>query len=207
MDDYSDVDRKFWTNLHGARWRYIDGSGDYYGYGVDNVNIHLTCTHGGAWSSPDRFTVVMWDEDVRAFSTEMRLGDDGRKLGIYAAYSCSTMNDDGSIWNRWSPVFKGGLKYASAFWGAAWSANGAKNTGKSYAEKLHTSGYALKYAWLDSMDDYTGNTPAIMASGTSSTNCSSRRNNMTWSNYKNDTTYPRLRDSSVTNLCWTRRQA
>ena len=213
MDDYNDSVRKFWTGLNGAKWRYVEGSGDETGYGVDNVDIHMTCTHGGAWGPdpaegrPATFTLVMWDYGERAFSYQMRLGDGGRKLELFAVYGCLTMAVDTHTWTRWSPVFKGGLKYAAAFWGSSYPSSGAQNTGRTYAEKLHGSGYSLRYAWLDSMDDYSGNQPGVMASGTNTSNCSTRRANMNLSNFRNASVMPRLRDSSVGKICWTRRAA
>jgi hypothetical protein len=204
MADYSDTCRKDKTALKNERLRFVDNSGvEDNDKGLDTVDIIMVCTHGGAWD--DVFTIVMWDNNTRVFSDEMRLGDDGRGLSIYTSYTCNIMKPDEDIWNRWEKIFKGGLKYASAFWEASKHGSAAKGLGEKYANLLHGSGATLKYSWLDAMDDYTGNTPAVMASGVSVEHCEMRRDTMLWSNFKNS--FNRFRDSEVKNVCWTRRRA
>lgn len=200
MDSYSDSTRQYWTEIKGAKWRYLEGDGEGYGYGIDNVDIYMNCSHGGI--SGNSFTIAMWDENDLVYSSQMRLGDDGRGLSIYTSYDCGQMNPSSGWSTRWSYLFKGGLRYASAFWGSSYNSEDTQYFGRHYAENLH-NGLSLKYAWLNAMDDYAGNTPAVMATGISSSSCDSRLSNMNWSNYKN---YERYRDNRITNYCMVRRQ-
>jgi hypothetical protein len=215
MTDYSDVDDWWFVgDLYNANSEayFIEGWADASTFGVDNTDIHMTCTHSGAWGPdpasgrPAAFTMVMYHRGTRAFSHQMRLGDDARKTELFVLYGCESMKPDDYITTRWRPVFEGGLKYAASFWGAAYPNSGAKNLGKTYAKKLHESGYSFRYAWLDSIDDYSGNTPAVMATGQNTDNCYSRLGNMNLSNFRNASVMPRIRDSSIGRFCWTRRQ-
>ena len=207
MGTYTNVVQKGWFGLsYGTE--FLEGSDDST-YGVDNHDFFMVCTHGGAWSNPDRFVQSMYYQGYNIYSTDMRLGDDGRGLSLFASFSCDIMTPNSTtstnMWNRWQSVFKGGLRIASGFMTSAYS-GASMGYGTRYAEEMHVSGRTLAQAWNYVMDDYQYQTPTSMVTQYTCSNCNDylyacgwRMNAMTSSNYKN---YPKLVDSSVSTFCY-----
>lgn len=195
-NELDDTDYKiFYYNLHGAKWWWETG-GDQLT--LDNVNLFYASTHGGGWS--DKSVWTMWDQNQRAFSTNMRLGDESYGLSILATYSCETLKfNDGKMWTRMGPIFRGGLRIALGSHDKLYDSITTDETGEDFADNMQKS-YTLKYAWKDANSDWaTSQDVTVMATGTSSANCASRRDNMKWQNY---TSYGRLRDGDIKYYCY-----
>ena len=205
MNTYADSQKKFWAGL-GDGSAYEEGTDDGT-YGADTVDLFMSCTHGGVASNPDYFIIAMWYQNDFVYSNDMRLGDDDRGLSVFSAYSCSLMNvtstTSTNMWNRWHPVFSGGLRAATGFAteAYAWS----NDAGTNYAEELHVSGRAIARAWVYTMDDYYLHKPtAVYTQKSYSTDpmlygCGARLNYMTLANY---TTYPKLADNDISTFCY-----
>ena len=205
MNTYADSQKKFWAGL-GNGDAFEEGTDDMT-YGVDTVDLFMVCTHGRLWYNPDRFSLAMWYENDRAFSNDMLLGDDDRGLSVFSAYSCSLMNvtstTSTNMWNRWHPVFSGGLRAATGFAteAYAWS----NDAGTNYAEELHVSGRAIARAWVYTMEVHDSHKPtAVYTQKTYGTDpmlygCGARLNYMTLANY---TTFPKLADNDISTFCY-----
>ncbi len=195
-DELNDTDTEvFYYNLHGAK-PYIENSSDQYL--SETVNLLYVNTHGGAWS--DTAAYAMWNNGQDAFTKNMRLGDESTGLGMLSTYSCDTLKHDDKLITRWDDAMRGGLRYVSGSFDTVYDGVTTNEQGEVYADELqHQS--TFKYAWRDSIDDFwTDEDPAVLATGTNSSNCSSRKNNMRWQNY---TSYGRLRDSAIGYYCTT----
>ena len=145
----------------------------------------------------------MWDDHVFARSTDMSLGDGGPTQGwngvliwpffqnptdgalsVLATYACDTLVLDGDTWNRWHPVFSGGLKYSVGSWKKLMSGWTTSEVGEEFAKQLQ-QGKVIKTAWVNAVSDWwVDQYPAAMASGTTCSEAENRLNNMKWSNYK-----------------------
>jgi len=196
-DELDDTDTKvFYYNLHGAECAWESGCDQSY---LDNVNLFYASTHGGAWS--DRSVWAMWNQNVLADSTNMRLGDEAYGLSILATYACKTLKiDDGKGWTRMGPIFRGGLRYAAGSHDLLYDGYTTDETGEDFADNLQSSD-TIKYSWKDGNSDWNvDNDAAVMAVGADSSECASRRDNMKWQNY---TSYRRLRDGAIGYYCWT----
>lgn len=196
-DELDDTDTKvFYYNLHGAQsWWHEGGDSNH----LDNVNLFYTSTHGGGWSTASVWS--MWDQNVHAWSTSMRLGDDSYGLSIFATYACETLkfNDD-KMWTRMGPIFRGGLRIALGSHDTLWDGTTTNEVGRDFAEQMQNSN-TLKLAWKDGNSDwYTAQDVAVMATGADSTDCANRRDTMKWQNYSSG--YVRLRDSANAHYCY-----
>ncbi|MBQ9817193.1 MAG: hypothetical protein IJM59_07005 [Proteobacteria bacterium] len=201
MNSYNDSVRKFYTTLIYPDHFY--GGTDGGTSGVDSVDVFIVCTHGGAWRNPSLFTQTMYNYETRATSDFMRMGDNGRRLSIYSTFSCETMSSYTNSWSdmeeRWLDVFQGGLRIATGFWGKEYPGY-STGAGTKYAQELHSANKTILDAWMDAADDYSANTPKVMATGNDLGRvvCASRLVYMKLSNYRN---YTRLSDSDNLYLC------
>jgi Family of unknown function (DUF6345) len=193
-----DSDTKvFYYDLHNAKW-WWENAGDQTT--LDNVDLFYANTHGGAWSNPDWSSWPMWDQNQRADSRQMRLGDEATGLSIFATYVCLTLKyNDGKLWNRMGPIFRGGLRYAAGSHDLVWDGYTTDHNGADFAADLQ-GGKSLKYAWKDSNGDwYLDQDIMVMATGASPSDCEGRRNYMTWQNFN---LLPRLKDGQITHYCY-----
>ncbi len=195
-NELDDTDHKiFYYNLHGAKWWWETG-GDQLT--LDKVNLFYSSTHGGAWSNKSVW--AMWDNGSLADSSRMRLGDESYGLSIFATYSCETLKfNDGRMWTRMGPIFRGGLRIALGSHDKLYDSITTDETGEDFADNMQKR-HTLKYAWKDANSDWaTSQDVTVMATGTSSANCASRRDNMKWQNY---TSYGRLRNGAIRYYCY-----
>jgi hypothetical protein len=171
--------------------------------GLDTADIVFVGTHGGSWSATSA-TWTMGDVGRRAYSENMRLGDDDDALNIFAAMSCEVMSfsspDEDALWVRWDSIMKGGLYAAVSSQKTIYFGYYSRNNGKKFVEELQ-SGAKIRYAWRDGMGagTYDQDVMALYA-GNSSEDCSTRRSGLTWSMPSN---FGRRRDSEASNYCYT----
>lgn len=201
-DELDDTDIKsFYWNLHGARTLYSSCDG-CAGMGADTVSLLYTNTHGGAINDTDA-RLVMWNQDVRARSNtdSWRLGDESIGLSILALYACETLtNADSStaLKDRWRGTFRGGLRMTLGSHDKLWDGTTTNECGEDFADNLQ-DGDSVKWAWFDGNGDwYADQDVKVLATGTSSSNCTDRKNSIKWQNF---TSFPRLRDSNVKWFC------
>lgn len=196
-NELDDTDTKvFYYNLHGAEW-WWENAGDQLT--LDNVNLFYGNTHGGGWDT--RSVWAMWDDGMYASSDQMRLGDESYGLSIFSTYACETLKfNDGKMWTRMGPLFRGGLRYATGSHDKLYDSTTTDEVGEDYADDLQ-KGKKIKYAWKDSSSDwYVDNDATVMATGRTASECGNRRDNMTWYNYNS---YTRLRDGQIGYYCYT----
>jgi hypothetical protein len=146
----------------------------------------------------------MYDVGEWAFSSNMSLGNELRGTSVFATYAGYTMKVDAYTWNRWDSVFGGGLRMALGSHGALYSGVAEYDVGDVFAQYLN-AGYTFKTAWAAAFDltPYNNQDVAVMATGTSSSNCTTRRDNLSWDNFSYSS-YPRLNSSSIGAWCgWT----
>ena len=212
MSNNNDVVQKSYTTLRNlAITRYETNGDQHTTYGLDGMDIFLHCGHSGLTDTNTSTGISansrwnMWEVDTKARSSNMRLGDEARELKLFSTYGCYQMNnDDGHIWQRWIPIFGGGLKYATGFHHRAFvNALGAqknKDVGIDYANYLNTTNKTIKYAWWDAVKTFANNTPQVTVTGTDRDNSISRRDNMRMVDLPN---YTVLRDSDIGYMNWT----
>jgi len=196
-NELDDTDTKvYYYNLHGAKWWWETG-GDQLT--LDNVHLFYASTHGGGW--PTKAVWAMWDQNKLAESTSMRLGDEATGLSILATYSCETLKfNDGKMWTRMGPIFRGGLRYAAGSHDTLYDGVTTDETGEDFADNLQ-KGHTIKYSWKDGNSDWaTDQDVAVMSTGTDKANCEYRRDTMKWQNFSS---YPRLRDAQIGWYCYT----
>lgn len=204
-NELDDTDTKvFYFDLSNKEY-YLEANGDHQAdnKSADDVDLLFINTHGGAWTSPMTSTLAMWNQNTRAYTTDMRLGDSatwGGGLAILATYACETLkNSDGNLWNRLAPMFRGGLKIALGSHDTLYSSSYTNECGEDFADNMQGS-QTLKSAWSDALSDWWEDQDvAVTATGTNSTDCASRRDNMKWQNYGG---YGFLRDNSIGYVCW-----
>ena len=182
---------------------YWHTTADYFNNALEDVDLFLTVTHGGAWST-DYSEWGMWNDNMLATSNSMRLGDTAnsrRGLSILSTFSCHTLQTDSYFMNRWNTVFEGGLRMVTGSHNLIYIGYPAEQyLGNDYAYYLN-QGWTIASAWSTAMNNtsYNNMDSAVAATGTNSSDCASRRDNMTWDNFQD---YPRLRDSSIGYYCW-----
>ncbi|MCG5051426.1 MAG: hypothetical protein KA712_00550 [Myxococcales bacterium] len=185
--------RSFYFNLQNAETRFedtLDHCGGSCG-GIDTVDMLFVSTHGGAWSNPARGTQVMWNRSTRAFSTNMRLGDEDRGLSLYASHSCDILKNDGQLGTRWQSAFDGGLRMIVGSHDKIWFNTSYTTDGERFANNMR-NGQLLKDAWKNSLaGNSADNDAAVMTTGANDSDCWNRMDSMTWSNLLST---PRLRD-------------
>lgn len=179
-------------NLSGAQgwWEQPSGFSD----NVNSVEFFFASTHGGAWTNPARGVYAMWDQNSLASTTNMRLTN---TEGFFT-FACDTHKDDGHVWERWAPVFQGGLRIATGAYDVLDDGYFTDGAGGDFADNLFNSD-SFASAWPDAVHSiWYSQYPSVMASGVNSTDCFNRLWNMTIYNRLN---YPQLTDQ-VGYLCW-----
>lgn len=189
----------FWYNMVGKQFYWYD-AGDHYPQSLDTVDMFVEFTHGGITATDAEW--AMWDQSVIAYSSQMRLGDDSLGMSIFTQVSCETLAADANTWTRWSPIFKGGLRMALGSGNLFYWNSGKYDTLKVFAQYL-TAGNTFKTSWPAGwmVNDSHDEDVAIMTTGNyngGSSDCATRRDNMTWSNF---TSYPRLQDANAAYWC------
>lgn len=190
---------KFYFNLHGAK-QPLEKAGDNCGQGcgaADSVDFLYMNMHGGANASTAFFD--MWDQNSRAFTSNMRLGDNSRQLMVLATFGCSSlMVSDGAnnVINRWLAAFAGGLVMTVGGHGSLYSGNDQSAT--EFASRMQ-DGEPIGQAWLESAwyaDNR--NTPAFMNVGRNANDCSNRGRTALPGLFAT----PILRDGAIGYICW-----
>lgn len=189
----------FWYNLVGKQYYWYE-AGDHDVNSLDTVDMFVEFTHGGITSTDAEW--AMWDQNVIAYSSQMRLGDDSVGMSIFTQVSCETLTADANTWTRWSPIFKGGLRMALGSGGLFYWDSGKYTVLQVFAQYLN-AGYTFKTSWPAGwmVDDSHDEDVAIMTTGNGNgggSDCPTRRDNMTWGNF---TSYPRLQDASAADWC------
>jgi hypothetical protein len=205
-NELDDTDTKaFYYNLVGKEY-YLEQYGDHQpnNDSADDVDLLFINTHGGAWTSPMTSTLVMWNQNQRAYSTDMRLGDSawwGGGLAVLATYACETLKmSDGNLVNRLAPMLRGGLKIALGSHDTLNSGVTTDECGEDFADNLQGSS-SFKSAWKSALEDWaTDQDIAIVSTGANSSDCVSRKDNMKWQNYGG---YDFIRDDNIGYTCWT----
>jgi Family of unknown function (DUF6345) len=199
----------FYFTLHGAAPFFLpsnDGQTSPPG-GVDTVDLLYTNTHGGAFAllTPPpadlgvNATVVMFENEGRALSTFMRLGNNSRGLSAWANLTCNILsNADGRELDRWSNAFDGGLKILAASHDKVQFNGSVTSHGTRFADNLR-AGQTVRMAWKNALSGTSlDNDAAVVATGANWTDCSSRLNNINWTNL---TSTPKLQDWGWVQLC------
>ncbi|MDJ0767019.1 MAG: DUF6345 domain-containing protein [Myxococcota bacterium] len=195
-DELAQTDVKvFYRNLHSARDEFETDNDDD---GLERVSLAFVHTHGTYTSQNAEWT--MWDKNVSARSTSMKLGNEDVKLSILASYACKThYRADGNLWDRWSRIFKGGLRMSVGSHGYLWDGYTTDECGEDFADNIQGS-MTIKNAWKSAVSDWKVDQDAmVFASGETTSQCRPRRDNMTWHNFPN---YSRITDGDVHSICW-----
>ncbi len=194
--DYVD----FYFNLHGASvaFQYGNGAETCNGCGgVDSVDFFFLNTHGGNWSNTDA-VYAMWDSWSVASSANMRLGDSGQQLKVFAGYACDTFQtSDGHFIDRWYPAYAGGLKVGLGAHDLVYDGNPQK--GQEFASRIQ-DGEPISNAWNEAVWYADNNNhPSAAVSGVDANDCWNRMGmnlaSVQWT--------PALRDGQVGYMCWT----
>jgi hypothetical protein len=194
--------KEYYYDLKGQQY-YWQTTGDANDNSLEDVDLFLALTHGGAWST-DYAEWGMWNNNTLATSQNMRLGDTttGRRgLSILSTFSCHTLQTDSYFMNRWDSVFQGGLRIVTGSRDLIYIGYpDERYMGNDYAYYLN-AGWTIAASWETAMDAtaYNNMDAAVAATGINSADCSSRRDNMTWDNFQN---YTRLRDNTIGYYCW-----
>ncbi|WP_437568619.1 DUF6345 domain-containing protein [Sorangium sp. So ce542] len=195
-DELDDTDTKvFYWNLQGAKPFWEGASDQVY---VEDVNLMFTNTHGGGWTNSAVY--AMWDDGDLVHSTDLRWGNEGHGLSIFASYACETLKySDDRTWHRWNAAMKGGLRIILGSHDEVWNSDTTDEIGEDFADNIQ-GGQSLRNAWKDALSDWNHDQDVTAVSfGNSLADCESRRDGMTWQNY---TSYPRRRDGDVTHWCY-----
>jgi hypothetical protein len=189
----------FYFNLHGAKVAFQTGDPNETCNGcggADSVDFFLMNTHGGNWSSTDA-VYGMWDWWSVASSANMRLGEAGQQLKIFATYACDTFQtSDGHFVDRWAPAFQGGLKIGLGAHDLVYDGNSQK--GWEFAARMQ-NGEPIGQSWLEAVwyaDN--DNHPSVANTGVDSNDCWNRMGmdleSVQW--------LPALRDWQIGYYCW-----
>lgn len=192
----------FYFDLHGKKF-FMEATGDHQPdeRAPDDVDLLYLNTHGSATATDSRW--VMWDQDQRAMSSAMRLGDSaswGGGLAILASYTCKTLkHSDGLLVQRLDSILCGGLKILLSSHDIISTGERTDECGEDFAEYMQ-DGQTIRTAWRDGLfDSFVDQDIALVATGTSSSDCTNRKNNMKWQNFG---THAFLRDGEIGITCW-----
>ena len=164
-------------------------------WSANSVDILYMATHGGSDAVRSRWP--MWDNGTRAFTSNMRLGDDSRQLMVLATYSCNTQRIDNDVWTRWRPAFSGGLVITVGGHGLLYFGS-PHVAGPEFARRMQ-AGETIGNAWLNSAWYATNmNQPGIIVTGANRADCESRAN----VSLRNLFSTPVLRDGQIGSVCW-----
>lgn len=178
--------RLFYYNLWNKAYYWHD-TGDEANNSLESVDLFYSFTHGGTDSTNAYW--AMWNDDANigppwgsvATSSQMRLGDESRRLSIFATHACHVL-EWSNIWAHWGPIFNGGLRIALSSHDTMHP--DSTNMGTDFANYLN-AGYSFKDAWAISYDNsaYNNQDVAVAATGTSDADCANRRDTMSMSNF------------------------
>ena len=189
----------FWYNLHGAKSvleATNDGAGTSAG-SADSVDMLLLATHGGTGASTAE--TFMWDANIAAVSTHMRLGDNSEGLRALFLYTCDELKMDNAMTGRWAHALAGGLKQVHGAYDLMWDNNDF--IGDSLAAGVNEL-YSLQDAWLNATyDDDNNNHPISMTTGANPDDCYARADGLDVHSFMSD--YPALQDGQIGYYCWT----
>ncbi len=190
-DELDATDQKvFYKNLHDEAKYFTDANDQVY---LEDVNLIWISTHGGISNSAAR--MFMWDEDLRAYSDDLYLGNEGYGLSFFSAYSCNLLADTDHLWDRWSRAFKGGMRMLLGSHGLIYFGYNTRKVGEKFADSLQSSKDAHD-AWYDGLHKSLNidNDAAVVVMGDGEDDCYDRMEGIKWQNY---TDYPRRRDGDV----------
>jgi hypothetical protein len=196
-------------------------TGSWTEYGADFAGWKRPPLVGG---NPNYYGSCEAGDQSCGVSHRMKLGNELTGLSILAVAGCTTLSPTAAaadepdpllpsqirhygsfedIWPRWSAAFLGGLRMTTGTWDVLWISSN-NTVGNKFGSYLR-SGNTIAEAWRKALlETDANNDPAIMATGTSDTNCSSRLYNMKISNFDVGNTNARIRDAQVKNFCWHR---
>ena len=189
---------EFYYDLVGKKY-YWEYGGDGADNSLEDVDLFFGFTDAAATTVNAKW--AMFNDGEWAVSSNMGLGNERRGTSIFATYSSSTMKIDSYTWNRWDSVFNGGLRIALGSHGLLYSGSAEEDVAKVFAQYLN-AGYSFTNAWAAGFDltIYNNQDVAVLATGTGSSNCSSRRDNLSWDNFSYSS-FPRLSGSSIGTWC------
>lgn len=224
--DPSGTRRFYWDSRHGEHHGFEEDSP--WESDIESTDLALIVGHGGAWSRMGA-DIAGYRISDEVFSKKMRLGDEGLGLSIFAIFACSTLapyaadagqrpgpedwwgnavrfyHAEEDIAARWWKAMQGGLRIIVGSWDVMYTDCGrasVRNFGRNLA-----AGTGVWEAWRKaSMDACSNQNPAVVASGTSRSNCLSRLNGIKLTNFNS---YARLCDdpqrcsAQMTDMCWT----
>ena len=192
----------------------------------NSVDILFIATHGGV--SPNNARLALWpdSQEIDTKDDGIRLGDFPRRLSILALNSCWVLSDSnvpygdssvdpdkydgtgldpqvysGYMWNRWSGVFKGGLRIAvGGANGEIMSDGWLSSTDDNPSDFVdYMANRSILDAFVDAYDNWdVEQHVGGIASGKDPQDCVDRLQHMT---YGNMSSYKRLYDSDVNYLC------
>lgn len=198
-NELDDTDTKvFYFDLYNKAYYWHD-TGDHHALSLEDVDLFFTNTHGGISGDGNDASWTMWNNGQRAWSRQMRLGDELYGLSIFSSYACYTLRTwDSKLVTRWEPIMMGGLRYVTGSHNIVWNGYTTSEVGEEYADLLQHS-QVIKNAWRDGLSDWWETQDlASMTTGFDSTYCHNRLNSMRWQNYNQ---YFRLTDV-VNYYCW-----
>jgi hypothetical protein len=191
----NEVPLKFYYDLSHKAHYWHEG-GDQDPLSLEDVDLFFTMTHGGV--ATDDAIFAMKEQGSFAYTSQMRLGDEGVGLSIFAAAACHILKIDDRTWARWDSVFKGGLRMALGSHDMFWWKADENNVGRHFAVNLQR-GHTFKSAWSQAFSGTPQpEDPAIMVASGPGVDCDHRRDQMSWDNFAS---FERLRDGSADGWC------
>ena len=156
-----DTDTKlFYWNLVGAKDEF-ETSNDQNG--LETVDLVMIYTHGSVTSTAARW--CMYENETRAYTSNMCLGNESDGLRIFASYSCHTLqSSDNHMKARWYPTFSCGMQYALGSHDILNNGNAWDECGREFADSIQ-EGDTFKYAWRDALNE-TGSNQDVSHGGT-----------------------------------------
>jgi len=188
----------FYFNLHGGQAAFRNGDATETCNpcgGADSVDFFLLFTHGGV--NGNYAAYAMWDFSTFAWSSDLRLGDSGQQVKVFATYACDTLQtSDGHFVDRMGPAFGGGVKLLLGAHDLLYDGNSQKGT--EFASRMQ-DGEPIGQSWLEAVW-YADNSnhPSAAATGYNADDCWNRLG----MNLQSVQTSPALRDGDIGYYCW-----
>jgi hypothetical protein len=189
--------------------------------GADTVDLLYVSTHGGYTDT--QAVLAAWKSGSFLRSRSWRFGDPllpaNPGLRVLSMYACDELNIYPSLsfldlatmtptdfveWSnswkkvrkRWQPAFAGGLIVATGAYDLLYD---LEETGEDYAANLN-EGKSVRWSWFDGNEDWSYDQhSAVLATGSSKSDCANRRDGVTLENLKS---WPRRRDGDIHSWCW-----
>jgi hypothetical protein len=188
----------FYFNLHGGQAAFRNGDATETCNpcgGADSVDFFLLFTHGGV--NGNYAAYAMWDFSTFAWSSDLRLGDSGQQVKVFATYACDTLQtSDGHFVDRMGPAFGGGVKLLLGAHDLLYDGNSQKGTESQAACK--TESRSASPGSRPSGTRTTPITPPPPATGYNADDCWNRLG----MNLQSVQTSPALRDGDIGYYCW-----